>query len=505
MGRRRSGTGYDDLIGAIVTDYRAGTSRAELSRRYGVCKPTMKNWLERAGEHIRSDKEQIRPLRRDIPDEELRGLYLDDSWAVTRIAKHFGVDKSTIDTRLNRLGLKRTPEQALMALEETSRRKSVSSRASDPEVRQKYVDTCTNKYGAKNSFQLIPSPLTEWASAVLCTPEALRSFIESRPVENRTIRQISDSLGCSYDLVARKSRGEFFDGLIRRELSSDERELADWVESLGISIVRRDRSVLKASRQELDIYCPDQKVAIEYNGTYWHSAQFKDRRYHLDKTLGCEKAGVRLIHVWEHMWTDPRKRPIYENMIRHALGMTEQRVGARRTRVEKRSASAMRSFFEENNIQGYRAAKWAYVLVDDRTGLDLMSYTLGHAYFGKGAYDMEIARGACRLGWSVSGGATKLWKAIIDDNPDIESIVYYVDLNHYNGFSVSGLPGTRFVKNQPSFWNWHVNEGRMRNRDPQRHAEVVAGYKDGSILQVYNSGTAVYLWERNAAFFSEFP
>lgn len=43
---------------------------------------------------------------------------------------------------------------------------------------------------------------------------------------------------------------------------------------------------------------------------------------------------------------------------------------------------------------------------------------------------------------------------------------------------------------------WHVREGVMKNREPHRHKEIVAGYKDESILQVHNAGTAVYVWRR---------
>lgn len=283
---------------------------------------------------------------------------------------------------------------------------------------------------------------------------------------------------------------------VKNGYSYQEQQVADFVSSLGVTVQRHNRTLI--APKELDIYCPDQKVAVEYNGVYWHSAQFKDAGFHLGKTTACEGVGVRLIHVWEHLWVQPHKRPIYENMIRHALGLTGHRLGARQTRVEKRTASSMRSFFEENNIQGYRQAKWAYVLVDKKTGLDLMCYTTGHAYFGKGIYDLEIARGACRLGYSVSGGATKLWKEIIADNPEANSIVYYVDLNHYSGSSVSVLPGVSFVKTQTGFWNWFTEEAVMRNREPARHAEITAGYKDGSIVQVHNAGTAVYVWRRPA-------
>lgn len=180
---------------------------------------------------------------------------------------------------------------------------------------------------------------------------------------------------------------------VKNGYSAQQQEVRDFVASLGVTFEEDNTSILGG--RHLDIYCPEHKVAIEYNGVWWHSlpmlmkkgiSEAEAKRYHVNKTIGCQEQGVRLIHVWEHMWTDPKKRPIYENMIRHALGVTEHRVGARQTRVEKRPANTMRAFFEENNIQGYRTARWAYVLVDKKTGQDLMCYTTGHAYFGKGLW-----------------------------------------------------------------------------------------------------------------------
>lgn len=51
---------------------------------------------------------------------------------------------------------------------------------------------------------------------------------------------------------------------------------------------------------ELDIYLPELKIAIEYNGTYWHSSKNnKNIAYHLNKSLLCRKLGIRLIHIYE--------------------------------------------------------------------------------------------------------------------------------------------------------------------------------------------------------------
>lgn len=51
---------------------------------------------------------------------------------------------------------------------------------------------------------------------------------------------------------------------------------------------------------ELDIYLPDLRLAIEFNGTYWHSTSQKaDKNYHLNKSLLCRNKHIRLIHLYE--------------------------------------------------------------------------------------------------------------------------------------------------------------------------------------------------------------
>jgi len=53
---------------------------------------------------------------------------------------------------------------------------------------------------------------------------------------------------------------------------------------------------------------PEKKLAIEFNGTYWHSTECgKDRWYHLNKTLRCKEKGIRLIHIFENEWKENRE------------------------------------------------------------------------------------------------------------------------------------------------------------------------------------------------------
>ena len=51
---------------------------------------------------------------------------------------------------------------------------------------------------------------------------------------------------------------------------------------------------------ELDIWIPDIKLAIEFNGTWHHSIEAgTSKDYHLRKSLLCREKGIRLIHIYE--------------------------------------------------------------------------------------------------------------------------------------------------------------------------------------------------------------
>lgn len=80
-------------------------------------------------------------------------------------------------------------------------------------------------------------------------------------------------------------------------VSETEQEIYEYVSSLGYVAEQGNRSMI---RQELDIYIPEKKIAIEYNGVYWHSqVAGKHKNYHYNKWLACKNKGIRLIQIWE--------------------------------------------------------------------------------------------------------------------------------------------------------------------------------------------------------------
>lgn len=95
---------------------------------------------------------------------------------------------------------------------------------------------------------------------------------------------------------------------------------------------------------EIDIYIPSKKVAIEFNGIYWHS--LKDKNYHLQKTEECEKLGIRLIHIWEDLWNS--KKDLYKDLIARSLGNYQKIIPTQNCKIKEIPKKEYISFLENN-------------------------------------------------------------------------------------------------------------------------------------------------------------
>lgn len=282
--------------------------------------------------------------------------------------------------------------------------------------------------------------------------------------------------------------------------------MQSYLESLGyksgVDFIMNDRQAIKPL--EIDFYFPKQKVGIEVNDLATHNVTTnifgnnpKSKEYHKEKSDRCREAGIRLIHAWEQYFNNPQQYAILKNAIKHALGITANRVYARNTYVKEVSNTGLRNFFNTNNIQGFRGANRAYALLDKKTDEVLMAYSVGRSHFSHNKYDLEIIRGASKLDTTIVGGASKLWKYIIDNNPEVNSIVYYIDRNIYSGSSLWSLEGNlELVSSQVGFWNYFVDEDEIRNRQPSKHKEIKELVSQGKVWEVYNAGTDTYVWTR---------
>lgn len=85
--------------------------------------------------------------------------------------------------------------------------------------------------------------------------------------------------------------------------SKQENELFKYIQSIynGV-IITSDRTIIPP--YELDIVLPDEKLAIEYCGLYWHSDEkLYDKDYHKIKLDLAHNNEYRLITIFEDEWT----------------------------------------------------------------------------------------------------------------------------------------------------------------------------------------------------------
>lgn len=129
--------------------------------------------------------------------------------------------------------------------------------------------------------------------------------------------------------------------------SKAESELANWVESLGIDVVRNDRSVLGG--KEIDIWIPSLNVGIEFNGLYWHSEAKVGKHHHFNKSLKAREEGVTLVHVWEDDWKF--KRELVEDHLLKCLGMSSTVAEPDSLFLAWISVDVARNFWSSNSLE----------------------------------------------------------------------------------------------------------------------------------------------------------
>ena len=131
-------------------------------------------------------------------------------------------------------------------------------------------------------------------------------FIEN--FSNMTIDEICENTGYTHCTIASylRKHTELYNIInFKPSISKYENEIADYLKSLNLQVFQNVKNIIPP--QELDIYIPDKHIAVEFNGDYWHSTEYKDKYYHQNKTKMCEKNGIHLIHIYEHEWLSDNK------------------------------------------------------------------------------------------------------------------------------------------------------------------------------------------------------
>lgn len=320
------------------------------------------------------------------------------------------------------------------------------------------------------------------------------------------IEELAASLGINIGPTYRVLRRlDLLDEVQHSVFGRMENEVSDFVERLGAKVDRHRKDLLNGL--EIDIYIPDKKIGIEFNGTYWHSEEIKGKTYHLNKTLRAYKKGIHLIHIFEYEWVDEQKRRKILDMLRRMINPSSNIiVYARKTELREVGSSESTEFLEENHLQGSINSSINYGLYYNNKLVALM--TFGKPRFNK-EYQWELHRLAYKNGVVVVGGADKLFKHFIKEN-NPTSIISYCDISKFDGhvYPRLGFKATLSDITEPNYM-WvesHTNIALPRYKT-MKHKLLAAGLgtpdmTENDIMEslgytkIYDCGNLRFTWTR---------
>ena len=238
--------------------------------------------------------------------------------------------------------------------------------------------------------------------------------------------------------------------------SNLEKEICLFLTNYNIKYETNIRNII--SPLELDIYIPEKKLAIEFDGLYWHSELNKEKEYHLNKTELCEEQGIQLIHIFEDEWEN--KQEIVKSRLKNLLGIYDNIVYARNCEVKIVDKNISKQFQNENHIQGSVNATVNLGLYYNNELISLM--TFGKSRFNK-KYEYELLRFCNKLGYHIPGSASKLLK-YFERTYNPKSLISYADRRWSRGNVYEKLGFNLIGKSKPNYWYFKLTSNIRYSR-----------------------------------------
>lgn len=280
----------------------------------------------------------------------------------------------------------------------------------------------------------------------------------------------------------------------------------------GEVVMQGDRKHLP-NRSEIDIYLPNRKLAIEYDGLAYHTEEhfLKDKRRGWTprqaqnrqkwKTDECYKQDLRMVHIFEDEWLE--HRDIVEDKLKAILKTPATKYYARKLTVKEVPKKDARDFLEANHIQGGTQMSVSVGLYDGDKLLAVQSFCKYTRKNIPGAW--ELVRYATLLGTQIVGGFSRCLKWF-ERNYSPKEVISFADLrwcdrdeNVYlaNGFEPTGEVEKKYwyVKPPKRFHKSDFRKRKFKSQYPEIYspdkteAEMA---KELGLQRIYDCGLIRY-------------
>jgi len=244
--------------------------------------------------------------------------------------------------------------------------------------------------------------------------------------------------------------------------SKVEQEIADYVSGLGLTIIQNTRRVLN-SKKEIDIYVPEKNLAIEVNGTYWHSQILLESNGYSklrdsEKYKEAVEQSITMISIYDAEWIE--KGDIVRSRLAGFAGKSKT-IGGRKCQLREISSKEANTFLNQNHLQGSGRSNARYGLYYNNALVSVMTFSKEN--ISRKIKGWEINRYCNKLNTTVQGGASKLFKRFCNDHSP-EEVISYSDNRWGNGSVYSRLGFAPLSQTPPNYWYFQANDTKMYHR-----------------------------------------
>lgn len=251
-----------------------------------------------------------------LQNEEIRNKGINTIktiYGVDNVSKSEEIKKKKEETVLKHFGVKypAQSETVINTLKNNNIEKyGVDIPAKLPDVVEKNKKTCLEKYNTEFSSQRF------WVKETIDIINDKNKFLNYILNHDLDKLIVADSLGVSKSTIDKYVKIYSLSDQVKwksSKVSMPEKEIRNFIreKAPNLQILVNTRDII--SPKELDIYIPEKRLAIEYNGAYWHDSKHVNKYSHINKTNACKAKGIRLVHIFDFEYLNNKKH--IQNLI----------------------------------------------------------------------------------------------------------------------------------------------------------------------------------------------
>lgn len=284
-------------------------------------------------------------------------------------------------------------------------------------------------------------------------------------------------------------------------------EIKDYIESLGLGTKQEHR--FPDTRKAVDIIVPSLRLAVEYNGNYWHTTEYVESRYHKLKTNLARDNGYRMLHIWSHEWLE--RRSAVENLLRHACGKQTHSYSSKTAEVVTPSTEEARLFLNTNHLQG-APVKGSYLgLMQEGELCSIVCFNHNTTTLGQmsNVAHVEVTRFSTTM--NECGGLEKLLQEYLATHPETLTVVSYSDERISDGQTYFKAGFVKMHTTKPSYQYLEKNAVSPRHKSNYQKSKLINRFgeefckgktereitEQNQIYRIYDCGLTKWVYSVN--------